>query len=87
MAIVKTNDNHIELPNGEPIRDACEELGVLFGCRSGLCGTCMINIVEGEENLSELTEEEVAMDRDRKHRLACQTQIKKGTVTINFDKY
>ena len=87
MAIVKTNDNHIELANGAPIRDACEELGVLFGCRSGLCGTCMINIVEGEENLSELTEEEVAMDRDRKHRLACQAKIKKGTVTINFDKY
>lgn len=87
MAIVKTNDNHIKLANGEPIRDACEELGVLFGCRSGLCGTCMIDIVEGEENLSELSEEEVAMDRDRKRRLACQAKIKQGTVTINFDKF
>lgn len=84
MAVVKTNDNHIELTDGEPIRDACEELGVLFGCRSGLCGTCMINIVDGEENLAGLTEEEVALDRDRKHRLACQARIMHGTVTIKF---
>jgi len=85
MAIVKTNESNIEVADGDPIRDACEELGVLFGCRSGLCGTCMIDIVEGEENLSGLTEEEVAMDRDRKHRLACQTKIKEGTVTIKFE--
>lgn len=84
MAIIKTNDNQIELADGEPIRDVCEELGVLFSCRSGWCGTCMIDIVEGEENLFELTEEEIAMDRDRKHRLACQTKIKQGTVMIKF---
>ena len=84
MALVKTNDTNIEVVDGHPIRDACEELGVLFGCREGLCGTCMINIVEGEENLSELTEEEVAMDRDREHRLACQAKIKEGEVTIKF---
>lgn len=84
MAIVKTNDNHLELADGDQIRDACEELGVLFSCRSGWCGTCMIDIVEGEENLSELTEEEAAMDRDRKHRLACQAKINKGTVMIKF---
>ena len=87
MAVIKTKDDQVEVANGEAIRDACEGLGVLFGCRSGLCGTCMIDIVDGQENLSELTEEEVAMDRDRKHRLACQTKIKKGTVTISFDKY
>lgn len=84
MAVIKTNGKQQELPDGSPIRDACEELGVPFGCRSGLCGTCMIDIVEGEENLFELTEEEVAMDRDRKHRLACQAKIKEGTVIIKF---
>lgn len=84
MAILKTDGKQVEVPDGYPIRDAGEELGVPFGCRSGLCGTCKIDIVEGEENLSELTEEEVAMDRDRKHRLACQAKIKEGTVTIKF---
>ena len=84
MAIVKTNDNNIEVADGEAIRDAAEELGVFFGCREGLCGTCMIDIVEGEENLSGLTEEEVAMDRDRTHRLACQAKIKEGKVMIKF---
>ena len=84
MAVIRANGEQRELSDGIAIRDACEELGVLFGCRSGLCGTCMIDIVEGEENLSELTEEEEAMDRDRKHRLACQAKIKKGTVKIKF---
>jgi len=85
MAVIKTKDQQIELSDGTPIRDACEEIGVLFGCRSGLCGTCMIDIVKGEENLSELTEEEIAMDRDKTHRLACQTKIRTGIVTIKFD--
>ena len=84
MAIIKTDGKKAEVPDGEPIRDYCEQLGIPFGCRSGLCGTCMIDIVEGEENLAELTEEEVAMDQDRKHRLACQAKIKQGTVTIKF---
>jgi len=84
MAIVKANHESIKVINGQPIRDACEQLGVLFGCRSGLCGTCMIDVVQGEENLSGLTEEEVAMDRDRKHRLACQAKIKEGMVKIKF---
>ena len=84
MVILKTNDKKVEVPDGDPIRDAGEELGVPFGCRSGLCGTCMIDIIGGEDNLGELTEEEVAVDRDRKHRLACQAKIKNGTVTIKF---
>ena len=84
MATLKTDGKQVELPDGYPIREVAEELGVPFGCRSGLCGTCMIDIVEGEENLSELTEEEEMMDRDRKHRLACQAKIKQGMVRIKF---
>ena len=85
MAVIKTKDQQIELSDNTPIKDACEELGVLFGCRSGFCGTCMIEVVADEQNLSELTEEEIAMDRDRTHRLACQAKIKTETVTIKFD--
>ena len=84
MAVLKSNDKQVDMPEGYPLREAAEELGVPFGCRSGLCGTCMIDIVEGEENLSELTEEEETMGRDRKHRLACQAKIKEGTVMIKF---
>lgn len=86
MAIIKTKDRSITLPDGSEIREACEELGVSFGCRSGICGTCKINIIEGKENLFPLTFEEVDMgDRDQKHRLACQAKIIKGSVTIKFE--
>lgn len=73
-----------EIQDGELMRDACEELGVPFACKEGICGSCMIDIAEGEENLSELTQEEKDLARDKKHRLACQCKIKSGLVKINF---
>ena len=73
-----------EIKDGENIKDACEDMGVPFQCTDGICGTCMIDVVEGEENLSELTEQENDLERDREHRLACQCRIKKGIVKIDF---
>ena len=73
-----------EISDGGKIKLAAEELGVLFGCEDGVCGTCMIDVVSGEENLSELTQQEKDLERDGKHRLACQCRIKKGSVEIDF---
>ena len=84
MAILKADDDEIEIKDGEAIKDAAEQLGVPFSCTEGTCGTCMIDVVEGEENLSNLTQEEEYMDRDKKHRLACQCKIKEGIVKIKF---
>ena len=51
--------------------------------RSGFCGACKIEIIEGGENLNILNQEELNMgDRDRTHRLACQAVIKQGFVKI-----
>lgn len=74
----------IEVEEGQYIRKAAEELGVSFACNIGMCGACIINIVEGEENLSDLTQEEKDMDMDKKKRLACQCRMGKGDVTIDF---
>lgn len=84
MARMIFKDNDVELKDGEGIREACEKLGVPFGCREGNCGTCMIDVTEGKENLSELTEREEDLARDEDHRLACQCKIKKGDVRIDF---
>jgi len=73
-----------ELGEDEPIREAIEKLGVPFGCEEGICGTCMISIPEGEDNLSELTEAEKDLMRDKKHRLACQCRIKKSEVKFEM---
>jgi len=43
-----------------------------------------LHVVEGKENLSELTEEEKDLGRDKEHRLACQCKIKEGEVKIGF---
>ena len=73
-----------DVEDGEKIKIGAEELGVLFGCEDGLCGTCMIDVVSGENNLSEITQAEKDLERDLKHRLACQCKIKKGKVVIDF---
>jgi ferredoxin len=82
--IYAKNKQEKEIANGEKIKSAAEELGVLFGCEDGICGTCMIDVVNGDGNLSELTQPEKDLERDKKHRLACQCKIKKGNVTIDF---
>ena len=85
MAEIITKDNKSEkVKEGKNIRDACEKLGVPFNCKDGICGTCMIDVLEGEENLSELTEQENDLARDKTHRLACQCQLKKGKIKIDF---
>lgn len=82
--VISKRGRAVSVENGEEIRDACENLGVKFSCRNGLCGTCMIDVLEGEENLSPLTEAEKLLKRDRENRLACQCQIEKGKVKIDF---
>lgn len=84
MAILKSDDNEVEVKDNNSIREAAEQLGVPFSCTEGRCGTCMIDIEEGEENLSGLTPEEHDMGGDEKHRLACQCKIKQGEVKIKF---
>lgn len=76
----------IELEENAPIAEICEEAGVPFACTEGVCGTCVIEILEGEENLSELTQEEKDFlgEDSREERLACQCNIKSGDVKITF---
>jgi ferredoxin len=50
---------------------------IMFGCKSGNCGTCVIKIIEGADNLSERTEREDRLfeltgETDPSMRLACQ---------------
>ncbi|MCB1114330.1 MAG: (2Fe-2S)-binding protein [Chlamydiia bacterium] len=80
------NDEEIELPDGSPLAEICEEAGVPFACTEGVCGTCVIEIKEGEENLSPQTveEEDFLGEGNTQERLACQCKIKGGCVKISF---
>ncbi len=84
--IFEHDEEEIELEDGGPIAESCEEAGVPFACTEGVCGTCVIEVNEGMENLSEPTQEEKDFlgDDTCQERLACQCKIKCGTVKISF---
>lgn len=84
MAQLKIESQGIEVPDGEPISKACDELGVPFGCNEGLCGACEVEIVEGMDNLSKRTDNEKDMGVEGQKRLACQCKIKSGVVKIKI---
>lgn len=79
-----TNEEFI-VNDGEPIADACERAGVPFACTEGVCGTCVIEVREGMDNLSEFTQEESDFLGDmEEERLACQCKLKQGNVKVVF---
>lgn len=80
------NEEEIDLPDGAPISEACEDAGVPFACTEGVCGTCVIEVKEGKDNLSDPTQEEEDFlgQGTRDERLACQCKIKCGRVRISF---
>ncbi len=74
-----------EVAAGEPIAPVCEEAGVPFACTEGVCGTCVIEVTEGMENLSSFTQEEQDFLGELGHeRLACQCKLSGGCVKIKF---
>jgi ferredoxin len=73
-----------QVEDGKSINKACEKLGVTFGCYSGMCGACEIEVLEGDENLSEFTEEEENIGIHKPKRLACMCDLKHGNVKIKF---
>ena len=84
--IFEHSDEELELEDDSPIAEVCEEAGVPFACTEGVCGTCVIEVKEGQENLSPQTQEEKDFlgEGTCDERLACQCRILKGNVKITF---
>ena len=83
--IVINNEPEQEIANGSPIKAYCEENGVPFACEEGICGTCIVEVKEGNENLSSMTQEEIDfLGEQDKERLACQCKIMKGCVKLKY---
>ena len=88
---IKTDKKNINVEMGASIIDVCEneETSILFGCRDGACGACMIKVVENPSNLSKMEEHErdflETMAAREDERLACQCKVL-GDVTIEVSE-
>ncbi len=78
---ITTDKMTIDVVQGYPLINMCEEhdTSILFGCRDGACGACMVRIKEGAENLSPIQDDEKdfleTMAADETERLACQCKV------------
>lgn len=85
MAKAKVSFSDIELtvnvPVGTRVIEISEKVGsgIIYGCRECDCGTCIMKVEEGWNNLSEPTVLEDKVLREnmagRHYRLACQAQV------------
>lgn len=78
----------VTVPAGVRVIEISEKVGagIVYGCREGECGTCMMYIEAGAENLSEpsMLEDKVLRENmaGKNFRLACQAQVL-GDVTVS----
>jgi ferredoxin len=80
-------DITVTVPTGVRVIEISEKVGsgIVYGCREGDCGTCLMEVVEGWNNLStpSVLEDKVLRENmaGKHHRLACQAQVL-GDVTV-----
>ena len=84
MPKVKFQDtgDEVEVDAGSELKDVTKDEGwpIAYGCEDGVCGTCIVDIVEGKENISPKEEvESQTLDmmcmNDGEHRLCCQCKV------------
>ncbi len=88
---IKTDKKTITVENNAAIIDVCEneDTSILFGCRDGACGACMIRVLENPQNLSPMEDHEKdfleTMVAQENERLACQCRVL-GDVVIEVSE-
>lgn len=74
-------DLSVTVPVGTRVIEISEKVGssLVYGCRECDCGTCMMQVTKGANNLSEPSVMEDKVLRENmagsNHRLACQAQV------------
>jgi ferredoxin len=78
----------VTVPAGTRLIEVSEKVGagITYSCREGECGTCIMKIVSGMENMSErsVLEDKVLQENmaGRNNRLACQAQVLGGEIVV-----
>lgn len=77
-----------EVESGKDLKSITKENGwpIAYGCEDGVCGTCIIKVSSGKDNLNEIGDTEgqtleIMGMNDGEHRLACQCKCN-GDVEI-----
>jgi ferredoxin len=88
---IRTDQKTIDVAPDYPMINLSDEhdTSILFGCRDGACGACMIRVLAGGENISPMQDHEKdfleTMAAEPNERLACQCRVK-GDVTIEVSE-
>lgn len=88
---ITTDKKTIDVPQGYAMIDMCEDhdTSILFGCRDGACGACMVRVLEGADHLSPMKDDErdflETMAAEPNERLACQCKVL-GDVTLEVSE-
>jgi ferredoxin len=78
----------VTVPAGTRLIEISEKVGsgIIYGCREGDCGTCIMLVTAGWDNLSEpsVLEDKILRENmaGKGNRLACQAQVLGGEVSV-----
>ncbi len=84
MAYLVVNDVTKEVKDNAIFIEEASELGIPFGCQEGSCMTCLVDVIEGMDQLNDRTENEKMLGIKGKQRLTCQCKIKWGVVKLRY---
>jgi ferredoxin len=88
---ITTDKKTIDVVEGYALIDMCEDhdTSILFGCRDGACGACMVKIISGADKISPMQDNEKdfleTMAARPDERLACQCKVY-GDVTLEVSE-
>jgi ferredoxin len=84
------NGQKIQVGHGENLSSSADitTCPVLFGCRTGICGTCLVLVSKGEEHLSPASDDEkefldIVASGQANARLACQLNVE-GDLELEY---
>ena len=72
-----------EFESGKTLLQCALEMGIEIShvCGGdGACGTCRIEVIQGEENLTPPTPDETYKELELPHRLSCQARLKNDVI-------
>lgn len=80
----------VDAEAGGRLLDICDAalIDVPFGCRTGACGTCLVEVIAGAQYLAGPSQEEQAgllgMGGQPRDRLACLVEVAPGAGTVQI---